>query len=41
MEPKVGSFIHLTRKAAIVYSLKCTDGHSSLVRPIWPLVAAV
>ena len=33
-EPKVGFSIYLTRKAAIVCSLKCTNIHSSLVRLI-------
>ena len=39
-EPKVGSSMHLSRKAAIVCSLKFTNSHSSLVRPI-RLLAAV
>ena len=38
-EPKAGSSIHLNRKTAIVYSLKCTDSHSLLVRLIWLLAA--
>ena len=34
-----GGFLHtFDRKAAIVYSLKCTNSHSSLVRPIRFLV---
>ena len=33
-EPKAGSSIHLIGKAAIVCPLKCTNSHSSLVRPI-------
>ena len=33
-EPKAGFSIHLTGKAAIVCPLKCTNSHSSLVRPI-------
>ena len=33
-EPKAGSPIHLTGKAAIVCLLKCTNNYSSLVRPI-------
>ena len=39
-EPKAGSSIHLNRKAAIVCSLKCTDSHRSLVRPMRSLKAA-
>ena len=33
-EPKAGSSIHLSRKAAIVGLLKCTNSHSLLFRPI-------
>ena len=33
-KPKAGSCIHLNKKAAIVCSLKSTDSHSSLVRPV-------
>ena len=38
-EPKAGSSIHLNRQAAIVCSLKYTDSHSSLARPVWSLTA--
>ena len=33
-EPKAGSSINLNRKTATVCSLKCTDSHSSLARPV-------
>ena len=33
-ELKVGSSIHLKRKAAIVHSFNCINSHSSLIRPI-------
>ena len=38
-EPRAGSSIHLTEKAVIVCPLKCTNSHSSFVRPIQSLAA--
>ena len=38
-EPKADSSIHLNRKTAIMCSMKCTDSHSSLFRPIQSLTA--